>query len=135
MAINSKRRSQLVIPFGVGSIVDFKDETWMAAGLNFWPSEMNPVHKGEIENATQITDKRLQDRLTLLLRRTDNPINFFLQPTIKSNSRGAPIAEKYDMPFVRFPRWHFCEKCKRMHKVGLTDRYIKKCDETLHNGR
>lgn len=135
MAINSKRRSQLVIPFGVGSIVDFKDETWMAAGLNFWPSEMNPLHKGEIENATQITDKRLQDRLTLLLRRTDNPINFFLQPTIKSNSRGAPIAEKYDMPFVRFPRWHFCEKCKRMHKVGLTDRYIKKCDETLQNGR
>ena len=102
MANNSKRRSQLVIPFGVGSIVDFKDETWMAAGLNFWPSEMNPLHKGEIENATQINDKRLQDRLTVLLRRTNDPINFFLQPTTKSNSRGASVAESVEVYLPQF---------------------------------
>ena len=36
---NSYRRSQLVVPFGVGAIVDFADNTLMSAGLNFWPTE------------------------------------------------------------------------------------------------
>ena len=39
MSRNEHRRSQLVIPFGVGAMVDFKDDTLMSAGLNFWPYE------------------------------------------------------------------------------------------------
>ena len=31
------RRSQSVVPFGVGSIVEFEDEALMAAGLDVWP--------------------------------------------------------------------------------------------------
>ena len=39
MSNNDYRTSQLVFPFGVGAIVDFKNNTLMSAGLNFWPSE------------------------------------------------------------------------------------------------
>lgn len=124
MAINSTRRSQLVIPFGVGSMIDFKDETWMLAGLNFWPSEVNPRHRDEIIDATQIIDKRLQDRLSLLLRRTNSPIKYFLQPTIHTADRNPA---RYKMPFVRFPRWHFCENCKKMRKESLRTRKLGKC--------
>ena len=135
MTINSKRRSQLVIPFGVGAIVDFKDETWMSAGLNFWPSETSPRDREEIINATQIIDRRLQERISVLLKRTDSPVKFFLQPTIKSGLFNASPAEKYGMPFVRFPRWHFCALCKKMHRLSLRTRLLKKCDRPTVSGK
>jgi len=132
MSFNSKRRSQLVVPFGVGAMVDFKDETWMTAGLNFWPSEsdIHRSNKNEIVDATQIVDKRLQDRLTILLERQKNPIKYFLQPTITGNPHGRRKPENADMPFVRFPKWHFCSNCKSMKEFPLTRRKLPRCERT-----
>jgi hypothetical protein len=123
---NTKRRSQLVIPFGIGAIVDFKDETLMSAGQNFWAAEFNP-NKDEIIEATEITDQRLQDRLTEVLQRRSDPIMFFLQPTVAPSRGKIKQAINADMPFVRFPGWHFCSICKGMQKVQLHQRNIKKC--------
>ena len=39
MGRNEYRKSQLVYPFGVGAMVDFKDETLMSAGLDYWAHE------------------------------------------------------------------------------------------------
>ena len=33
------RRSQGVVPFGVGAVIDFKEEALMSAGLDVWPTE------------------------------------------------------------------------------------------------
>ena len=136
MSFNSKRRSQLVIPFGVGAMVDFKDETWMTAGLNFWPSELERyrLEKNEIVEATQIIDKRLQDRLTIQLARQQNPIKYFLQPTITAKEHRGRKPENADMPFVRFPKWHFCSNCKLMKEFALTRRNLPKCEESI-NGK
>ena len=135
MPINSKRRSQLVVPFGVGAMVDFKDETWMTAGLNFWPSEILKSRKSEIIEATQIVDKRLQERVTILLSRQESPVKYFLQPTIKGNSSGPRKPENQDMPFVRFPRWHFCARCSSMQKFTLGQRQLPYCNKPTESGK
>ena len=39
MARRVMRRAQSVVPFGVGSIVEFEDEALMPAGLDMWPDK------------------------------------------------------------------------------------------------
>ena len=39
MGMKTTRRSQSVVPFGVGAIVEFEDEALMAAGLDVWPTQ------------------------------------------------------------------------------------------------
>src|SRR3954470_991337 len=84
------RRSQSVVPFGVGAIVEFEDEAVMAAGLDVWPKE-----------ADQIRDERLAERLE---------VNHFRVPPPKPVRGGIP-GTMAPMPYVRFPQWHFCPRC------------------------
>ena len=53
MGANNIRRAQAVVPFGVGSIVEFRLEALMPAGLEAWP-----FHETEM-----IRDDRLAGRL------------------------------------------------------------------------
>ena len=89
MGRNEYRKSQLVYPFGVGAMVDFKDETLMSAGLDYWAHEKRT---GEIKKAifdnTNIVDPRLQLKLSnMFLFGRKNKISFFLQPTEKPNNK------------------------------------------------
>ena len=123
------RRGQLIAPFGVGAMVDFPDETLMSAGLDFWPSEISDANfKASILDSTKIVDARLQQQLSAILKR---PINYFLLPTEGSDrsgfSGGSQNPEKQDMPFVRFPTWCFCPRCKIMEKIGLEQNLLPKC--------
>ncbi len=86
------RRSQAVIPFGVGAIVDFEKEALMSAGLDAWPDDVTfPLY-----------DSRLATRLK---------VHHFRQPPI---SEGQTVAR---LPFVRFPYWHFCPRCRVLSEV------------------
>ncbi len=87
------RKSQGVVPFGVGAIVDFPDESLMPAGLDVWPGER--ASQGGVRNAiiqsTQILDQRLQRRLSAEFQRE---IRYFLSPTEAPERprKGMPIA-------------------------------------------
>ena len=96
MARRSIRRGQAISPWGVGSLVDFPGESLMAAGLDAWPEEPE----------CRLFDHRLQRRLK---------VEFFRQPP--------PWAERAPsfLPFVRFPRWHFCPRCRHMTKVKASE--------------
>ena len=85
------RNSQAVIPFGVGAIVDFPDESLMTCSIDYWPK------KGE-----RILDNRLSKRLK------GYGIKYFKKPPIKIEG---------DIPFVRFPRWMFCPKCRKFQPI------------------
>ena len=53
------RRTQLISPFGVGALMDFRgDESLMTAGLDEWPSA-----KGECPTDWHVQEERLQARL------------------------------------------------------------------------
>ena len=54
---DSIRRSQLIVPFGIGAMVDFPEDTLMTAGVDFWPYEkaLDQQQKNEIRLATKST--------------------------------------------------------------------------------
>ena len=106
------RSSQGVVPFGVGAIIDFANESLMTAGLDAWPYEVvDQALRAEILKASQVLDGRLARRLQIELGR---PIDFFLSPT-QAPEYGPGQAVRFDrapMPFVRFPNWYFCPRCR-----------------------
>jgi hypothetical protein len=95
------RRSQMISPFGVGAISDFRqDEALMCAGLDEW------FVGQEIPDHLRLEEPRLQRRLGKA---------FFVRPPEHKGQDGRPRR----IPFVRFPRWHYCPQCTRMSKAGL----------------
>jgi hypothetical protein len=109
------RRSQLVSPFGVGAIVDFRGpEALMTAGLDVWPKA-----KKALEECSEflILEERLQARL--------NKSHFRLPPHFED--------DRYDVdqliPFVRFPRWHYCSDCCLMREMDLYEHRARCCSE------
>lgn len=106
MSSRSTRRSQSVVPFGVGSIVEFEDEALMAAGLDVWPS------------SDTITDDRLARRLG---------VKEFRLPPASSSGRS--------VPYVRFPQWHFCPVCRALEKADLYAQERPRCADPGRTNR
>ena len=68
MARNEFRKSQGVVPFGVGATVDFENESLMSAGLDVWPSEnAEGAAWLKIMEATQIADSGCPHTPNLIL--------------------------------------------------------------------
>jgi hypothetical protein len=97
------RRGQLISPFGVGSMNDFRnDEALMCAGLDNW-------FRSPPEASLRIQEERLSARLGC---------QFFVKPPEFSDAEGGP---KQMIPHVRFPLWHYCPQpnCFQMRKGTL----------------
>jgi hypothetical protein len=104
------RRSQLISPFGVGAISDFReDEALMCAGLDEW------FGGRDIPDHLRLEEPRLQRRLGKA---------FFVRPPEHKGQDGV----RRRIPFVRFPRWHYCPQCARMSKAGLFNGERPWCD-------
>jgi len=91
------RRAQSIVPFGVGAIVEFEDEALMAAGLEVWPTREAP----------KLYDQRLAARLG---------VDHFLTPPPKPERDRVPGAMA-PLPYVRFPQWHFCPRCRWLKRA------------------
>lgn len=100
------RRHHLLAPSGVGAMVDFpNNESLMTAGLDAWP-----LADKACPEEWKIVDERLQSRLSVRELRWP--------PEFRERGRGVSHAEQ-PVPFVRFPRWHYCPRCGAMEKLGL----------------
>lgn len=98
------RRSQLIAPYGVGSIVNFPlEESLMTAGLDAW-------RFGNSDQEFIVKEERLQQRLQV--------DHFRLPPDYRIPGRGVRNPG-IKVPFVRFPRWHYCRWCGEMRELGL----------------
>lgn len=84
------RSEQLICQYGVGSMVDFQEQTLMVAAHNYWNVNMKQVH-----------DERLQKALN---------VSYF---GMALESTGAQDGISY----VRFPRWYFCPRCRRFMPI------------------
>lgn len=102
------RRSQAVMPFGVGAIVDFPGQSQMAAGLDVWPDRPEcPIH-----------DDRLARRLGIQYFRAPPP--------------GPREGQQGDyLPFVRFPLWHFCPRCRTLKQTSWNEPFPPRCGSPL----
>lgn len=107
MSKRATRRTQSVVPFGVGAIVEFEDDALMAAGLEMWPPE-----------AEKIRDERLSDRIG---------VDHFRVPPRRPDKTGVP-GTMAPLPYVRFPQWHFCPRCRWLKKADLFAMRPPQCD-------
>ncbi|GAB4286306.1 MAG: DUF1998 domain-containing protein [Ignavibacteriaceae bacterium] len=102
------RRTQLITPWGVGQMINFpKDESLMVAGLDLWEDKFRTL-----SNLDEfiIVEERLSRRLGVQ--------NFRLPPDFRDPAPGV-INPAIKIPFIRFPRWHYCSRCGHMEKVSL----------------
>ena len=90
------RLNQALTPYGPGALVDFKDQTLMAASPYYWTSW------------TTIHDERLENSLG---------VNEFRIPPISDTNTG--------VPFVRFPEWYFCPKCRKLQPLSKWEASFK----------
>ncbi len=103
MAFNNRyvRRSALLSPWGIGSIVPFPyDESLMIAGLDAW--RYHNVKPFLIE------DERLMERLG---------VSELRWPPDFREKKEDPENAMLTIPAVRFPRWHYCSFCGTMEKA------------------
>lgn len=123
---NPIRTSQLIRPFGVGSLYITKDGVGLiACGLDHWYKSFNgsPRIKDELEEFL-IYEWRLQKQL--------NVSHFRTPPEFREKDFTSTVDDKnsgMEMPFLRFPKWHFCRKCRLMEELSLTRRGKPKCRE------
>jgi Domain of unknown function (DUF1998) len=102
--IRPLRRAQLISPFGVGAITDFRnDEALMCAGLDAWFTAANSTPPDDV----RFREERLQQRLA---------VQYFVRPPEFSEVEGR---SRIRVPHVRFPQWHYCPRCFRMAKATL----------------
>lgn len=122
MAANKPiRRTQLISPFGIGAMVDFpRDESLMPAGLDVWPraKEECPADSGWL-----VREERLEARLS----RTGQAITHFRMPPDHRDPDGGAQFANQDVPFVRFPSWHYCHHCGGMDAVSLFSATRQRC--------
>lgn len=120
------RRTQAIAPFGPGAMVDFPGPVSLIhAGLDAWPfDETNPEHR-----EFRIDDeKRLARRLN---------VDFFVQPPDfrrPDRDGGQQRNLNLTLPFLRFPLWHVCPRCGRMHKGQYHLRDAPYCEGPIATG-
>lgn len=123
------RRSQVVSPFGVGAIVDFPGPVSLIhAGLDAWPFD-EQKKDNEHDEFVINDEERLAERLH---------VQYFVKPPdYRYSSHGEARLPNIGlkMPFLRFPRWHFCPRCGRMWESTLSDIQAPVCRGPIGTGR
>ncbi len=110
------RRSQLISPWGVGQMINFpKDESLMVVGLDMWEEKFRTI--SEIEEF-KVKEERLAKRLGVK--------EFRLPPDFRDSGQGI-TNHSLKIPFVRFPRWHYCTRCGHMEKISIYDSQKPTC--------
>lgn len=120
-AVRPIRRTQLISPFGIGAMVDFpKDESLMPAGLDAWPAAKQPCPP---DSGWLVREERLEGRLGVS--------HFRLPPDHRDADNGVGWAN-VDVPFVRFPRWHYCHHCGGMDFLPIYSGTRQRCAGRLY---
>lgn len=104
MEENLLRRGHVIMPFGVGAMYEFENDTLLAADLEYWEGQYcKPLEK----------DQRFARSLGVSLLREPPP---HLE-TKKGVRYGDSASRK--VPFFRFPQWYVCPSCRTMERVDL----------------
>ncbi|HOT70007.1 MAG TPA: DUF1998 domain-containing protein [Clostridia bacterium] len=99
---HSVRASQAVLQYGVGAMVDFKDQTLMTAAPEYWREQIIEIHDERLEKALRV--------------------DFFGIPAGKNNELC-----KEGISYARFPEWYFCPKCRKFQPIKhWIDEYKRK---------
>lgn len=109
----SIRLSQAVSTFGVGAIYDILGESLVLCDTTYWTRE---EYKGRGRSIKA-------QRLVADLRASGIMIRKLYEPRKQTSSyRPANVSQLLNtLPYMRFPQWLFCSKCRRMKKWKFED--------------
>ena len=120
---NPVRCSQIIYPYGIGSMVIGKGGTsFIVAGQDAW--FQNEVGGGANlpidEREYVVTEPRLQELLDVS--------HFRSPPAYREPRRGMNVPNvNVTVPVQLFPQWHVCIRCDRMEPLPLTQTEKKYC--------
>jgi len=92
-----------------------KDESLMVVGLDMWEEKFRTIT--ELDEF-KVTEERLAKRLGVK--------EFRLPPDFRDPGPGV-TNPSLKIPFIRFPRWHYCTRCGHMEKVSIYDSQKPTC--------
>lgn len=132
MSLNTVRRAQLIAPFGPGGLMVLRSGlSVMTAGLDHWfctnaNSEGLDVDRSEFK----LREWRLEQELA---------VDYFVVPPdhrYPPRNGGAKVRNaSLTVPVLRFPSWHVCRFCNRMHAVPLAHNGYVFCPECEQSKR
>jgi hypothetical protein len=99
--VNSIRITQYVTAFGPGAIFDFSGESLIAMDVSRWRDAQ----------CRKIRLERLERRASSVC---GHPVTHFLVPPVPSESGDSGGDADFGIPYLRFPRWLFCARCRRL---------------------
>lgn len=103
----SIRKTQLITTFGVGSIVDFKDDTVVIASTDDW--DYNPKDAEEVENR-----KIFNENLSVI-----TGAKYFLMPRTKHSTNS--FSREKNVPAYIFPEKQHCSQCGYIYDIHELD--------------
>jgi hypothetical protein len=97
--VGSVRQSQLMSTFGIGSMIDFVDNTAMILGTDFWNWA-----NSDTDNEYRLNNKNLE---TLL------GVKYFIRPKTEK-TKAFKTDKSFDVEATIFPKMLYCLHCKRL---------------------
>lgn len=119
------RRSQLIAPFGVGALSVTRDGTSViTCGLDHWYEREDQLQDTQTLDPAEFTFEEWRLQRVLCVD------SFRLPPDFRIKRANEQTPNSYlTVPFLRFPRWHFCPHCYRLRELPLTHRPREYCTE------
>lgn len=107
-AVGEVRPSQLLLTYGVGSLIDLPHISTLVMGLDEWDTTYS----------AEITEERL---LHAIQTAVGPQVQRLLSPPTPPTSSGSPFeATKYiGVPVATFPRWMVCPRCRLLAPVDM----------------
>lgn len=127
--MESFRRSQFIVPFGVGAIHTLKGGvTVITAGLDYWFTNNRSAELADV-SLPNFDEFRLQDDKRFLRRLG---VDYLMQPPeFRVAQRGQDTSELSNLflpvPVFRFPNWHICPSCGTMYHIESSTPGRLKC--------
>ena len=92
------RASQIISPFGVGSLMEVNGQSFIVKDTTYWKAKYFGTNKKMYQNLQNIEHEGLTSRM-----------------------RGYTLKKPlYIVPIQRFPLWHFCSNCRYMERIDYT---------------
>lgn len=124
-SVGDVRKTQLITTFGVGAIVDFKDDTVVIASTDDW--DYNPNDNEEVESR-----KIFNENLSVI-----TGAEYFLMPRTTQSTNS--FSKGKNIPSYIFPEKLHCSRCGNIYdfrELNITERHkCPKCKNTLNASR
>lgn len=120
ISVGNIRKTQLITTYGVGSIVDFKDDTVVIASADDW--DYNPNDEDEIESR-----KIFNENLSVI-----TGAEYFLMPRTTQSTNS--FSKSKNVPSYIFPEKLHCSRCGNIYdyrELDTKDRH--KCPKCKNN--